>query len=101
MALELIVKASVMLDDATYKPKDGGHKTSDLIKKYADEVGVLKLIRDDTEKMSLIKELEVGWEGLRYGECGIQSDGKDSRGFNDIMELLIGEYQKRSGLRTL
>jgi len=101
MSLELIVKAFVTFYDGTYDPKSDKHRTSKIIIDYADKINVLKSVRDDAQKIELIKTLEIAWEGLRYAECSLQYDRKDEVHLNEMMTLLIDEYKKISGLQTL
>jgi hypothetical protein len=101
MAIELMTKALVSINDVNYNAKLSGHKITVILSNYADRIGVFDIIIGDTEKRSLIETLEFGWEGLRYGECSLEYCEKDRTNFDEIMTILSEEFKRQSGLKIL
>lgn len=100
MALELAVKAIVMISDENFDPKKAGHRTPETIQTYSN-ISPLDIINADKDMMELIEELCSSWFDLRYAGGTLAYESGDKKNFDEIMSILLEKYKKLSGLETL
>ncbi len=101
-ALENLIKACLKKENINWRQKNGnygskGHNFKRLID-LGEDIKFLKHFGDRQDFMSLLKELEDGYNSQRYGESGhfLQQHEKMMDLFDEMVFILISGFQSLS-----
>ena len=97
-AIELLLKAHAARVDPSFSPRAYNHRTADLLKDYASQVGVFATLAADQIAIALIEGLQQAWLSVRYAEVVVEYSGPDYIMAGNIGNLLADEYFRETGV---
>jgi hypothetical protein len=98
---ELLTKAIVFKVDPAFDPRKFKHQVKRLVNKYAGKVSLFDSMIADGSTVTLMRQLEKSYLGVRYGECTIEYDGDVWTLFAERSVQLLDDLSDRTGVPFL
>lgn len=97
LCLELSVKSLACYEDAAFNAKFYGHKTSNVITAYKDDIAQFATIASNNDLMQLIKEYEKTINS-RYGTVGGNIPSDEQQTIVNTTCVIFNAMRHRTGL---
>ncbi len=98
-SIELYIKAFMKLNERTWSNGAEGHNLTTLLNNNREAIDLFKIISADADYMDLIKDLQDGYNNIRYGESWIGVNSKTLQVYDQLMFMFINQFHSLTNIR--